>query len=155
MSRRLFIILLVVLVVLFVLAVGAGAARPRAPASGSAPGWLHWLGDRFVPKRPLRASDVSLAIPDSCRRLLTDQVVTIAPLQGCVLDVAASSAPVRALSLEKRSGTAEVILTSFAKNQPAVTLKPDTNWPTLQVFKEGGELRIECLLPPCEVGVKQ
>lgn len=147
MGLKLLVALLVLSVVLFAVGMGLSIDRPSATAD-DLPSWIESLADRFVPKRALAANDISVSIPETCLQLLTESRLDVPANSSWVLLIKESRTPVRTLSL---AGDATVILDLNTENRPTVTLSPGDEWPALQVFQEGGELRIECGIAPCQV----
>ena len=156
MRLRTTIVLLVVLAVLFAAAVAVGASRASQPALGETPGWLEGLGKALVPKQALQPEEISAAIPPGCEQGLAEKAFVLPQGATCTMFVAESKSPVRTLPLRLASGTAAVVFDPFGEAHMRVEsdLGGDRQSESVQVFEEGGELRISCLVGACRIEVR-
>lgn len=156
MRTRTLVVILVVLVVLFAVAVAVGASRKSQPSIGENPSWLQGLGKALLPDQSLLPEDIGAAIPPGCDRGLAEEVFTLPQGLTCTLFVAESASSVRTLSLRLTSGTASVAFDPFGEDHMQVEsdLTGERQSLTVQVFEEGGELRISCLVGECRIEVR-
>ena len=147
MKPKLLLVLLILLVALFAAATVMGATRPTGKASDGGPGWVDALGGLLASKQVLKAEDIGTAIPPECAQGLRQGVFVVRQGFTCSLFVNTSSARVRTLPLRLVTGiSALVVFAPFGENRMTAKqkLEGDRKKAEVQVWEEGGELKIAC-----------
>jgi hypothetical protein len=148
MNTKVLIVLLVLLVILFAVGIGLGV-MPRAEAQDM-PALVTRLQATLLGAQPrLGGADIDLALPAVCADQFAQQQLRLPAGQSCIFFMGNSQAPVRSVQLEIAPGQrAEVIFAPASANRFTAKqrLEPDRRTLTVDVFAEGGELRITCML---------
>lgn len=159
MSTRLLIVLLVVLVLLFAAGIGGGWLMRGQDADLS--GWIETLGGRLLGTAPrLTQEDIDLALPGQCADQFAAGRLQLGAGEGCILILRRANTPVRTLTLEVAPGQiAQVRFDPAGANRFTVNLRLDADRPraNVDVYAEGGELRISCITlaaAPCLVALE-
>jgi len=146
MNPKVLLIILAVLVLLFVVGTAVGISRQNGETESLSPAWLERAGGLLSREQGLTTDDLAATTPATCRQQLQQGAFVFPEGGSCRLDIAASSAPIRTLSLELRQGTADVVV--LQRGQRGLTIEQTlrSRPASFQFYEEGGILQISCVV---------
>lgn len=150
MNAKLLLVIVGALVVLFFVGTSWGLLSDDQSVGGAAKTVVNMVRG-LQEKEPLTSSDVSRAVPPTCREQLRRGQFKVSESESCQLNVGDASTPVRTLTLGLQQGN-QVRLRLIAGGENRMdqteTLPTDSNDDPrrieLQFVREGGQLVITC-----------
>jgi hypothetical protein len=152
MNPKVLLVIVVVLVLLFVAGTAVGVSRQNGGTESLSPAWLEQAGGLLSREQGLAVDDLMASTPATCRQQLRQGAFDFPEGGSCRLDIAASSAPIRTLSLELRQGTADVVVLQRGERGLTIEQRLRGRPARFQFYEEGGILQISCPLG-CRVEV--
>ncbi len=146
MNPKVLLVIVIVLVLLFVAGTAVGVSRHNGEIDSLSPDWLARAGGLLSREQGLTANDLAATTPAACRQQLRQGVFDFPEGGSCRLDIAASSTPIRTLSLELRQGTADVAVLQRGERGLTIEQRLRGRPASFQFYEEGGILQISCPL---------
>jgi hypothetical protein len=157
MNTKALVVVLILLFVLYIASAGLSFTRPAEATIGDSPVWLQALGDRVAQRQNLETDDISAAIPPDCKTALQGKALQLDVGAACTFIIKEARAPLRSLRLQADGASAvQVVFEPFDEQHLTAkkTLQGERNRMDVQIFAEGGQLSVACLLVACRVEVR-
>jgi hypothetical protein len=146
MNPKVLLVIVIVLALLFVAGTAVGVSRQNGDIENLSPAWLERAGGLLSREQGLTVDDLMASTPATCRQQLRQGVFDFPDGGSCRLDIAASSAPIRTLSLALRQGSADVVVLQRGERGLTIEQRLRGRPASFQFYEEGGILQISCPL---------